>query len=87
MFFKRGGAVALLQLLSVSGTLAHPGGGLPRLSTRGGYVNIDDLMPLKDRLVKRITTPDGTCGAANGYTCGTDVNKCCSQYGPFALQF
>lgn len=80
MFFKRGGALALLQLLSVGGTLAHPGG-MPRLQTRGGYVNIDDLMPLKDRLVKRVTSPDGTCGAANGYTCGTDVNKCCSQYG------
>lgn len=79
MLFKKSGAFALLQLLSVTGTLAHPGG-MPRLQTRNGFVNIDDLVSMKDRLVKRATTPDGSCGPAHGYTCTTDVNKCCSQY-------
>lgn len=79
MFTKKAGAVALLQLLAVGGSLAHSGG--PRLMNRGGFVNIDDLMPLKDRLVKRVVTPDGSCGVTNGYSCGTDINKCCSQYG------
>lgn len=80
MLFKQGGALALLQLLSVTGTLAHPGG-LPQLQTRNGFVDINDLMPLKDRLVRRAPSPDGTCGGTNKYTCQTDVNKCCSQYG------
>ncbi|RPA82141.1 glycoside hydrolase/deacetylase [Ascobolus immersus RN42] len=30
-------------------------------------------------LVKRVVSPDGTCGPANGYTCET--GECCSQYG------
>lgn len=80
MLFKQGGALALLQLLSVAGTLAHPGG-MPRLQTRNGFVNIDDLASIKHKLLKRATTPDGTCGGANGYTCATDLYKCCSQYG------
>lgn len=84
MLLKQGGAIALLQLLSVAGTLAHPGG-LPRLQTRNGFIDIDDLASLKPKLSKRVPTPDGTCGPANGYTCGTDVNKCCSQYSQ--LQF
>ncbi|KAF8252400.1 glycoside hydrolase/deacetylase [Wilcoxina mikolae CBS 423.85] len=31
-------------------------------------------------LLKR-QSPDGTCGGINQYTCGSDINKCCSQYG------
>lgn len=76
-FKKYSSAVALLQLLSVGRALAHPGG-VPRLMGRNGYV---DLADLPNRLVKRVVSPDGTCGGTKGYTCATNVNKCCSQYG------
>lgn len=72
--------VALLQLLSVGGALAHSGG-MPRLMGRNGYLELRDLSPFPHKLAKRVPTPDGTCGGANGYTCSTTVNKCCSQYG------
>lgn len=83
MFIKSfNGGVALLQLLSVGGALAHPGG-MPRLMGRNGYVELRDLAALPDTLVKRVVTPDETCGGANAYTCGTTTNKCCSQNGMY----
>lgn len=83
MFSKKYSGLALLQLLSAASvTFAHPGG-VPRLMGRNGYIDIRDLPDLtgRDTLVKRVVSPDGTCGGTKGYTCGTSVNKCCSQYG------
>lgn len=70
---------ALLQLLSIGGAFAHPGG-MPRLMGRNGFVELRDLTSY-DKLVKRVVSPDGTCGGTNGYTCSTTTEKCCSQYG------
>ncbi|KAL7274592.1 hypothetical protein RUND412_002491 [Rhizina undulata] len=47
---------------------------------RNGFIDIRDLPPVNE-LVKRVESPDGTCGGTDAYTCGTTVNKCCSQYG------
>ncbi|KAA8908143.1 hypothetical protein FN846DRAFT_685514 [Sphaerosporella brunnea] len=32
-------------------------------------------------LLKRVVSPDGTCGGSNGYTCPAGTTKCCSQWG------
>lgn len=72
----------LLQLLSVSGVFAHPGGG-PRLMGRNGFVELRDLTPFPNKLAKRAVSPDESCGGTNGYVCGTVTNKCCSQYGTY----
>lgn len=32
-------------------------------------------------LLKRVVTPDGTCGGSDGYTCPTSSSRCCSQWG------
>jgi hypothetical protein len=75
---------ALWLSTAASLALAHPGHmGVPKLMGRRGLVDINELAD-RSTLLKRETSPDGTCGASNsGYTCGTDVNKCCSQYGMF----
>ena len=77
------GTVDLLLFLAAAAPCivqAHPeGGSLPRLYGRSGPVDLDSL----PSLVKRVVSPDGTCGGANGYTCGGAVGNCCSQYGDF----
>jgi len=78
MFFR----TALLSAAALPLALAHPHASIPKLMGRRGAL---DIRRLADRsaLAQRDVTPDGTCGAASVilYTCGTDVNKCCSQYG------
>jgi hypothetical protein len=40
---------------------------------------------INGQLVKRVVSPDETCGGANGYTCGaSNVGPCCSQYVRFS---
>jgi hypothetical protein len=78
MFFR----TALLFAAALPLALAHPHAGIPRLMGRRGALDIRSLAD-RSALARRDVTPDGTCGATSVglYTCGTDINKCCSQYG------
>ncbi|KAF8540008.1 hypothetical protein BDD12DRAFT_57180 [Trichophaea hybrida] len=66
---------------AAAAALSPPQLGVPRLVGRWGVaIDVRDLADRNSLLLKR-QSPDGTCGGINQYICGSDVNKCCSQYG------
>ncbi len=49
---------------------------VPHLFNHHGAIHLEDL-------TKRTVMPDNICGGANGYSCPTASQKCCSEYGMY----